>query len=129
MKVNLLPLIFFVFLVALIATSLALIDHNTYVIGGKYVVHEGDNVHGNLKLYFAQVLLEKDTLVHGEILSVSSTVDIQGEVTGDLSAIESEVKIGQPANVKVIAKEPDVFPFVILLPEIARWNISIGRDY
>ena len=129
MKVNLLPLVILMFMVVLISAAFAVINHNTYILGGEYVVHEGETVHGNLGLFFAQVKLEKDTHVEGAILSVSSTVDIQGTVTGNLSAIESEVKIGQTAEVKIIPKDTDIFPFVILLPEVARWNTSIGRVY
>lgn len=128
MKVILLPLVFLLFMVMSIAAVSAVIGHNTYIIGGEYVVHEGETLHGNLELFFTQVIIEKDTRVDGKILSVSSTIDVRGIVTGNISAIESEVEIEQPADVKIISREPDVIPFVILLPEIARWNLSIVRE-
>lgn len=128
MKVIFLPLAFLLFMVMSIAAVSAVISHNTYIIGGEYVIHEGETLHGNLGLFFTQVILEKGTRVDGKILSVSSTIDVRGTVTGDISAIESEVEIEQPADVKIISREPDVIPFVILLPEVARWNLSIVRE-
>ena len=127
MKVILLPLVILISLAAVITAAFSIINHNTYVIGGEYIVQEGEIIHGNLGLFFAQVKLEKDAQVEGRILSVSSTVDVSGKVNGDLSSFESEVNLGKTAQVTAIPKDNGIFPFVILLPELARWNISVGR--
>ena len=127
MKVILLPFVLFISLAGLITAAFGVINHNTFVIGGEYIVREGEIVHGNLELFFTQVKLEKDARVEGGILSVSSTVDVSGTVTGDLSAFESEVRFRPTAQVKANPKDKGIFPFIILLPELARWNISIGR--
>lgn len=127
MKVILLPLVILISLAAVITAAFSIINHNTYVIGGEYIVREGEIIHGNLGLFFAQVKLEKDAQVEGRILSVSSTVDVSGKVNGDLSSFESEVKLEKTAQVTAFPKDKGIFHFVILLPELARWNISVGR--
>ena len=89
MKVILLPLILLIFLFVLITGGLAGIHHNTYVVGGEYVVREGEIVHGNLEFLFAQVALEEDSRVEGAIVSISSVLDVDGTVTGNISSLES----------------------------------------
>lgn len=122
MKIILLPLVTLIFLGALITSAMALSNHISYVVGGEYVVPQGETVRRNLSLFFAQVSLEKDARLEGSILSVSSVVDIGGTVTGDISSLESEVRVRQSANVKAIPRDTGVFPLVVLLPEMARWN-------
>ncbi len=126
MKVILLSLAILISLFVLITGGLAAINHNTYIVGGEYVVHEGEIVHGNLELFFAQVKLEKDARVDGAIVSISSVVDVHGTVTGKISSLESEVNLEQSAQVKAVPSDTGVFPLVILLPEMARWNLSFG---
>jgi hypothetical protein len=113
-------------LAVLITGALAVINHDTYIIGGDYVVHEGNIVHGNLRLFFAQVTLEKDAHVEGAILSFSSTMDVRGTVTGNISSLESEVKVRESAHIKGIPSDTNILPLVLLLPEMARWNMSFG---
>jgi hypothetical protein len=127
MKVIFLPLVIFMFLVVLITSTFAVINHNTYIVGGEYVVHEGEFIDGNLVVLFAQVKLEKNTHIQGSIRSLSSTVDIRGTVKGNILSLESEVLVRNSAQINVIPDDTGVFPFVILLPEMARWNLSSGR--
>ena len=124
MKVILLPLVTLMFLVMLLTGALALINHNSYIVGGEYVIRGGETVQGNLSLFFAQVTLEKDARLEGSILSFSSVVDVGGTVTGNISSLESEVNVRQPAEVKVVPRDTGVFPLVLLLPEMARWNVA-----
>jgi hypothetical protein len=100
-------------------------NHNIFIIGGEYVVHKGEIVHGNLGLAFAQVTLEEDSRIEGEILSFSSTLDGRGSITGNISSIESDIKLETPAKVTVAARDQSVFPYIILLPRMARWNLSL----
>jgi hypothetical protein len=127
MKVILLSLVLLISLLVLVTGGLAAINHNTFIVGGEYVVHEDEIVRGNLDLLFAQVTLEKDARVEGAIVSVSSVVDVRGMVTGNISSLESDVNLGQSAQVKAIPSDTGVFPLVILLPEMARWNLSFGE--
>ena len=124
MKIILLPLVTLMFLAALLPGALALINHNSYIVGGEYVIPEGETVQGNLSLFFAQVTLEKDARLEGSILSFSSVVDVRGAVTGDISSVESEVNVQQSAEIKAVPRDTGLFPLVVLLPEMARWNVS-----
>ena len=126
MKVILLALSSLVFLVVLITDAGAVINHNTFIMGGEYIVHEGEIVHGNLELVFAQVTLEEGSHIDGEILSVSSAVDVCGAVSGNISSLESDVRLEKSAGVKAIPHDEGVFPFVILLPEMVRWYPSFS---
>jgi hypothetical protein len=110
----------------LVSGALAAINHNTYIVGGEYVVRKGEIVDGNLGLFFAEVTLEKGARVDGTVLSFSSVVDVYGTVAGNISSLESEVNVRPSAQVKVVPKDTGVFPVVILLPNIARWNLAFG---
>jgi hypothetical protein len=112
--------------VILITSMFTIINHNIYIIGGEYVVHKGEIVHGNMGLAFAQVTLEEDSRIEGEILSFSSTLDGRGSITGNISSIESDIKLETPAKVTVMPRDRSVFPYIILLPRMARWNLSFG---
>ncbi len=126
MKVILLALSSLVFLVVLITHVTAAINHNTFIMGGEYIVHEGEIVHGNLELVFAQVTLEEGSHIEGEILSISSAVDVCGTVSGKISSLESDVRLEKSARVKAMPRDKGIFPFVILLPEMVRWNPSFS---
>ncbi len=126
MKIILLSLGILMFLFILTTGALNTFNHNTYIIGGEYIVHKGEVVQGNLGTFFAQVILEKDARVDGALLSFSSSVEVCGNVTGNITSLESEVNVQQSAQVKGIPKDTGVFPFVVILPEMARWNLSFG---
>jgi hypothetical protein len=124
MKVILLALSSLAFLVVLIIHAAAAINHNTFIMGGEYIVHEGEIVHGNLELVFAQVTLEEGSHIEGGVLSFSSAFDVCGTVAGNISSLESDVQLEKSARVKAMPRDKGVFPFVILLPEMVRWNPS-----
>lgn len=126
MKTILQSLSIVVFLFVLITGALITINHNTYIIGGNYIVPEGEVLHGNLGTFFAQVKLEKGARVEGALLSFSSTLDLSGNVTGHITSLESEVTVQQSAQVKEIPEDSGIFPFVVILPEMARWNLTFG---
>jgi hypothetical protein len=126
MKTILLSLGILMFLFVLITVALITINHDTYIIGGNYIVPEGEVIHGNLGMFFAQVKLEKGARVEGALISFSSTLDLCGKVTGHITSLESEVTVQQSAQVKESPKDSGIFPFVVILPEMARWNLSIG---
>ena len=126
MKVILLALSSLLFLVVLIAYAAAAINHNTFIIGGEYIVHEGEIVHGNLELVFAQVTLEEGSHIDGEILSVSSAVDVCGTVSGNIASFESDIHLEKSARIRAVPSDKGVFPFVVLLPEMVHWNPSFS---
>jgi hypothetical protein len=126
MKIILLSSALLVFLFVMTGGALGVINHDTYVIGGQYNLLPGEIVHGNLKLAFAQVNLQEGSRIDGEILSISSAVDIHGAVAGKISSIESDLEIDDSADVRSVDQDKDVIPFVILLPRMARWNLSFA---
>jgi hypothetical protein len=112
--------------VILITGMFTFTNHNICIIGGEYDVHKGEIVKGNLRLAFAQVTLEEDSQIEGEILSFSSTVNGRGSVSGNISSIESDIKLETPAKVTVAPRDRSIFPYIILLPRMARWNLFFG---
>jgi hypothetical protein len=127
MKIILLASSIMVFLFILTGGALALVNQDTYVIGGEYVVREGEIVRGNLNLVFAQVTLEDGSKIEGGLLAISSCVDVRGSVAGSISSVESDIKLEKSASVRDLHQDKGVIPFVILLPKMARWNLAFGR--
>jgi hypothetical protein len=127
MKIIILSICFLIFLLLLTGGVISALDNRTFVIGGEYIVPKGEIVQDNFELAFAQVTLEKDSLIKGDISSFSSTIDICGSVTGNISSIESDIELERTAKVKSLPQEKGVIAFVILLPKMARWNLSFGH--
>jgi hypothetical protein len=80
-----------------------------------------------LELVFTQVTLEEGSRIEGDVLAFSSTIDVRGTVVGQLSSIESDIDLEKFANVKVLNQDKGFFPFVVLLPKMVRWNLTLGR--
>lgn len=122
MKVFLLPwLILFVLVGSVFGLSVGF-HRNICVVGGEYVIREGHAVSGDLISFFTQVTVEKGAFVNGSILSFSSTLDISGSVTGNISSLESDVKVRKSAEINAIPNNNGILHLVILLPKLARWN-------
>ena len=126
MKIILLALISLVFLIVLMTGVAAFKNNNTLIMGGEYIVHQGEIVHGNLEFAFAQVTLEEGSHLDGGIISFSSAVDVCGTVSGNISSLESDFQLEKSARVKALPRDKGVFPFVILLPKMVRWNPSFS---
>jgi len=127
MKIIILLIGFLLILLLLTGGVFSAFDGRTYVIGGEYIVSEGQVVRDNLELVFAQVTIEKGSQIDGCISSFSSAIDIYGRVTGDITSIESDIQVEDTSDVKSLAQDKGVLPFVILLPKMARWNLSLGQ--
>lgn len=125
MKIILLSSIILIFLLLLTGSAMAVFGRNTCVIGGEYIVHEGEIVRGNLALVFAQATLEEGSHIEGEVLAFSSAIDVRGTVVGNISSVESDIELEKSANVKVLNQDKGVLPFVVLLPKMARWNLIL----
>jgi len=124
MKITTLSFLLLIFLFLLINPISALIDKNTYIIGGEYILHKGEVVKGNLVLAFAQVTLEEDSRIEGNIRSFSSAIDLGCTLTGDISSVESDIKIEESTNLRSTQPDIGLLPFVVLLPNLARWNLA-----
>jgi hypothetical protein len=127
MKIILLTFIVLIFILGITSGLFAAFTRNTYVIGGEYLVKHGETTNRDLVLVFAQVILEEGSHIEGRIYSISSTIDVCGTVAGNISSIESDITFEKTSNVKNISKDKDIFPFVLLLPRMARWNLA--RDW
>lgn len=126
MKITALSFLLLIFLYLLINPITTLIDKNTYIIGGEYILHKGEVLRGNLVLAFAQVTLEEDSRIEGTIHSFSSAIDLGCTLTGDITSVESDVKIENSTNLKSTPPDKGLLPFVVLLPNLARWNLTAG---
>jgi hypothetical protein len=126
MKIIFLSVGFLIFLFVVVMGALTLANHDTVIIGGDYLVPNGEVVHGNLRLFFSQVTLEKNARVEGAILSFSSTLDVWGTVRGNITSLESEINIRPSAQIKDVPMDTSVFPLVLIIPEMARLNLSFG---
>jgi hypothetical protein len=124
MKIIILSIGFLLFFLLLIRGMVGSLDHNTYVIGGEYTLHKDEIVQGKLHLFFAQATIEKGSHIEGDISSFSSSIDICGSVTGNISSMESDIQFDKTADFRGLVQDKDVLPFVILLPKMARWNLS-----
>ncbi len=120
MKIILLPAAILILLAVSLSGLLLFVKGNAYVIGGAYVVHDGETVKGDLNLIFAQAELERGGQVDGGIMSFSSALDLNGAVTGDILSIGSDIHVEETAQLKNKPREVDAFPYVILLPQMAR---------
>lgn len=95
-------------------------NQDTFVIGGEYRVDQGEILKGNLYLLFAQVTIDQGGRVNGGILSLSSAVEVFGDVDGPVESVESDIDIKETAQVSEIHNRIGTFPYVILLPQMAR---------
>jgi len=124
MKTTSLAFLLLISLFLLIYPISALFDKNTYIIGGEYILHKGEVIRGNLVLAFAQVTLEEGSRIEGTIHSFSSAIDVGCTLTGDISSYESDIKIEESTNLRNSQPSKGLLPFVVLLPNLARWNIA-----
>lgn len=69
------------------------------VFGGSYRLKSGDTLNGSLAIFGGQASLEEDSIVTGDILITGGTLDIYGEVQGNITAIGGSVYIGDTAEI------------------------------
>ncbi len=120
MKTIALPVLIVLALLAPLTGSRVLNSPDQVAIGGTYVLQGGQQITGNLILVFAQFTLEDGATLDGRIVSVSSVIDLRGRISGDVLAFDSDLTIRNTARMSGSPKEIQAFPYVILLPEIAR---------
>lgn len=120
MKTIALPVLIVLILLAPVTGSGVLNSPDEIAIGGTYVLHGGQQLTGNLILIFAQFTLEDGATLDGRIVSVSSVIDVRGQMRGDVLAFDSDLTIRDTARMSGSSKEIQALPYVILLPEIAR---------
>ena len=67
------------------------------VLGGSFRLKNGDTLDGSLAVFGGQAILEDGSLVTGDIVITGGTIDIDGDVEGDITAIGGSIKLGDSA--------------------------------
>lgn len=70
------------------------------VLSGDHRLVSGESVQGDLALLSGQVALEEGALVDGSVYMVGGILDLQGEVSGDISQIGGQLNIGPSAQIE-----------------------------
>jgi hypothetical protein len=91
-----------------------------FVLGGQYHITPETLLTEDLSFYFAQVTIDEDALVNGQIFLYSSTLDVRGHVTEDIHAFESDVILHETALVDGKIDQNDFIHWTLLLPEIVQ---------
>ena len=127
MKIISLPIIILVFVSASLTGWHLLTQRGGYVVGGEYVIRNGEVVSGNLEALFAQVTLEEGARVEGRIVSFSSALDLAGTVRGGILAIGSDITVREAAQLVKSSRRLGRLPYVLLLPQMARVGVVSAR--
>ncbi|HEX8991543.1 MAG TPA: hypothetical protein VF784_07670 [Anaerolineales bacterium] len=120
MKLVALTMVVLVMLVSLMTGGRLLDRSDAYVVGGTYIIRSGEDVTGNVRALFAQVVVEKGARVTGRVLALSSTLDLAGGVGGEVLAVGSDVTVRQTATLGSAPRLVDMMPYVFLFPQILR---------
>jgi len=115
-------LIFASFAVVLLATlsmPFVVIHSGETVLGGQYHITTDTALNEDMSFYFAQVTIDEGASVNGHIFLYSSTLDLRGHVTEDIHAFESDLSLGETAQVDGDVDQNDFIHWTLLLPAIA----------
>jgi len=91
-----------------------------FVLGGQHQITSETPLEGNISFYFAQVTIEENAQVDGQIFLYSSTLDVRGHATKDIHAFESDLTLHDTARVDGKIDQNDFIHWTLLLPEIAQ---------
>ncbi len=98
----------FVLVLSLLAASFSFFffNHNAlYVVGGSYVLPQGQVIDGDLQVLFAEVTLEDGARVTGEVFAVGSDLKGKGLVEGGVSSW-------------------NILGYTVLIPELSRFQVA-----
>jgi len=99
-------MLYFVLILALISASFSFFFFNhdaLYVVGGSYVLQDGQVLDSDLNVLFAQVTLEEGARVTGNVLGLGSDIKGKGIVEGVVSS-------------------RNIFGYTVLIPELNRFQ-------
>lgn len=91
------------------------------VVGGEYHISSNTLLEEDMSFYFAQVTVDEDVLVDGQIFLYSSTLNLRGHVTKDIHAFESDLTLHDTARVDGEVDESDFIHWTLLLPGIVQF--------
>lgn len=89
-------------------------------LGGQHHITAETPLDGDVSFYFAQVTIDKDTQVDGEIFLYSSTLDLRGHVTRNIHAFESDLSLHETARVDGEIDQNDFIHWTLLLPAVVQ---------
>lgn len=75
-------------------------DGDKYVLGGSYVLPEGEEITGSLYVFGGSADLETGSRVEGDIYLLGGSLSIDGTVDGDISALGGSLSLGNSAVVE-----------------------------
>ena len=88
-------------LFALVGCSPAVnIDSDGLVVGQSYRLRSGETLNHDLTVVGGTAELEKDFVVNGDVAIIGGSLSVNGEVTGDVSAMGGVVSVGDTAVVR-----------------------------
>ncbi len=70
------------------------------VFGGFYRLESGNTLNGGLVIFGGQGVLEEDSTVNGDVLLTGGSLNVAGEITGDLVAVGGSVDLGDHAIIR-----------------------------
>ena len=70
------------------------------VFGGFYRLESGNTLNGGLVIFGGQGVLEEDSTVNGDVLLTGGSLNVAGEITGDLVAVGGSVDLGDHAVIR-----------------------------
>lgn len=92
------------------------------VLGGQYHITSDMLLDEDMSFYFAQVIVDEDALVDGQIFLYSSTLGLYGHVTRDIHALESDLTLHTTARVDGEIDQNDLIHWTLVLPAIAQFH-------
>lgn len=107
-------------LLAGLASPLVVLQPGQSILGGTYHIGQNEPLKEDVNFYFAQVIVEEGASVDGHVFLFSSTLDLAGQVTGDIHAVESDLTLRESARVGGEIGEKDLIHWTLLLPATAR---------
>lgn len=115
---NLIIASFIVVLLATLSMPFLVLHPGEFVLGGQHHITSATALEENISFYFAQVTIDEDAQVNGEIFLYSSTLDLHGHVIEDIHAFESDLTLYETAHVDGEIDRNDFIHWTLLLPEI-----------
>ena len=76
------------------------IDSDGLVVGQSYRLRSGETLNDDLTVVGGTAELEKDSIVNGDVAIIGGSLSVNGEVTGDVSAMGGVVSVGDTAVVR-----------------------------
>ena len=107
-----------VVLLATLSMPILVLHPGESFLGGQYHITADTPLDEDMSFYFAQVTIDEDALVKGQIFLYSSTLDLCGHVTEDVHAFESDLTLHETAQVDGKIDQKDFIHWTLLLPAI-----------